>query len=99
MSLIRWTERVLFLVDRITLRGQTFDAFKEFLPNEPPWTKEGEKEITADRHIYASADPTMLNVMHDEKNTLSSHFFDLIVVDESHRTVDITPAVKFYAAA
>jgi type I restriction enzyme R subunit len=30
-----WAERVLFLVDRIALRDQTLEAFKEFLPNEP----------------------------------------------------------------
>ena len=28
-----WAERVLFLVDRIALRDQTLDAFKEYLPN------------------------------------------------------------------
>jgi len=30
-----WVERVLFMVDRIGLRDQTLDAFKEHLPNEP----------------------------------------------------------------
>ncbi len=29
----------------------------------------------------------MLNVIRDEKKPLSSHFFDLIVVDESHRSI------------
>lgn len=40
-----WAERVLFLVDRIALRDQTLEAFKEHLPNEPRWPKQGEKEI------------------------------------------------------
>ena len=31
--------------------------------------------------------PTMLNVVKNEKNRLSPHFFDLIVVDESHRSI------------
>ncbi|NEW85343.1 MAG: DEAD/DEAH box helicase family protein [Mariniphaga sp.] len=82
-----WAERVLFLVDRIALREQASDAFKEHLPNEPRWPKEGEKEITTDRRIYFSTYPTMLNIIRDENNPLSSHFFDLIVVDESHRSI------------
>ena len=82
-----WAERVLFLVDRIALRDQTLDAFKEHLPNEPRWPKDAEKLITKDRRIYVSTYPTMLNVIRDEKNALSPHFFDLIIVDESHRSI------------
>lgn len=82
-----WAERVLFLVDRIALRNQALDAFKEHLPNEPRWPKVGEKSIATDRRIYISTYPTMLNIVRDEINTLSPHFFDLIVVDESHRSI------------
>ncbi|MGC4040346.1 MAG: DEAD/DEAH box helicase family protein [Flavobacterium sp.] len=82
-----WAERILFLVDRIALRDQALDAFKEFLPNEPRWPKQGEKEISQDRRIYVSTYPTMLNIIRNEENSLSSHFFDLIVVDESHRSI------------
>lgn len=82
-----WAERVLFLVDRIALREQTLDAFKEHLPNEPRWPKEGEKEMATDRRIYVSTYPTMLNVIRNEEKRLSPHFFDLIVVDESHRSI------------
>lgn len=82
-----WAERVLFLVDRISLRDQALEAFKEHLPNEPRWPKQGEKEITTDRRIYVSTYPTMLNVIRDEKNALSPHFFDLVIVDESHRSI------------
>lgn len=82
-----WVERVLFLVDRIALRDQTLEAFKEHLPNEPRWPKQGEKEIATDRRIYVSTYPTMLNVIRNEGKSLSPHFFDLIVVDESHRSI------------
>lgn len=82
-----WTERVLFLVDRIALRDQALDAFKEHLPNEPRWPKQGEKEIKSDRRIYVSTYPTMLNIIRNEENTLSPHFFDFIVIDESHRSI------------
>jgi type I restriction enzyme R subunit len=82
-----WAERVLFLVDRIALRDQTLDEFKEHLPDEPRWPREGDRGIETDRRIYVSTYPTMLNVINDEKNRLSPHFFDLIVVDESHRSI------------
>lgn len=82
-----WVERVLFLVDRIALRDQTLEAFKEHLPNEPRWPKQGEKEIATDRRIYVSTYPTMLNIIRNEEKSLSPHFFDLIVVDESHRSI------------
>lgn len=80
-------ERVLFLVDRIALRSQALEAFKEYLPNEPVWPKIGEKLIAKDRRIYISTYPTMLNIIRDEENSLSPHFFDLVVVDESHRSI------------
>lgn len=82
-----WAERILFLVDRIALQNQALDAFKEHLPNEPRWPKVGEREIATDRRIYVSTYPTMLNVIRDDKKPLSPHFFDLIVVDESHRSI------------
>ncbi|MEG0772636.1 DEAD/DEAH box helicase family protein [Clostridium sp.] len=80
-------ERVLFLVDRIALREQGLSAFKEHLPNEPRWPKVGEKLIAKDRRIYISTYPTMLNIIREEGNNLSPHFFDLIVIDESHRSI------------
>lgn len=82
-----WAEKALFLVDRIALRDQALEAFKEHLPNEPRWPKQGEKSIAKDRRIYVSTYPTMLNIVREEKETLSPHFFDLIVIDESHRSI------------
>ena len=49
--------------------------------------KVGEKSIAKDRRVYVSTYPTMLNVIRDESNSLSPHFFDLVVVDESHRSI------------
>lgn len=82
-----WSERVLFLVDRIALQNQALDDFKEYLPNEPRWPQYKETEFTTDRRIYVSTYPTMLNVIRGEKHNLSPHFFDLIIVDESHRSI------------
>ena len=82
-----YVKRTLFLVDRIALREQAIDAFREHMPNEPFWPKFGEKAIAKDRRIYVSTYPSMLNVIRDVDQPLSSHFFDLIVVDESHRSI------------
>ncbi|AMO97968.1 DEAD/DEAH box helicase family protein [Collimonas arenae] len=80
-------EKVLFLVDRIALREQALAAFKEHMPNEPRWPNVGEKLIAKDRRIYVATYPTMLNIIRDEEQHLSPHFFDFIVVDESHRSI------------
>ncbi len=47
----------------------------------------GEKLIAKDRRIYISTYPTMLNIIRDDSRPLSPHFFDLVVVDESHRSI------------
>jgi type I restriction enzyme R subunit len=80
-------KKVLFLVDRIALREQALEAFKEYLPDEPRWPKFGESIIAKDRRIYVSTYPTMLNIIRDEEQILSSYFFDLVIVDESHRSI------------
>lgn len=80
-------QRVLFLVDRIALRNQALDAFKEFLPNAPVWPKVGETEISKDRRVYSATYPTMLNIIQNKDCPLSPHFFDLIIADESHRSI------------
>lgn len=80
-------EKVLFLVDRIALREQALAAFKEHLPNEPRWPNVGEKLIAKDRRVYVATYPTMLNIIRDDVQHLSPHFFDFIVVDESHRSI------------
>lgn len=82
-----WIEKVLFLVDRIALQGQALDDFKEHLPNEPRWPQYQETNFATDRRIYVSTYPTILNVIRNENIKISPHFFDLIVVDESHRSI------------
>ena len=81
-----WVQRVLFLVDRIALREQALDAFKDHLPNAPVWPKQEEIEFTTDRRVYVTTYPTMLNIIEQDNCPLTPHFFDLIVADESHRS-------------
>lgn len=87
-----WIERTLFLVDRIALRDQALDAFREFLPDEPRWPVNDETDFARDRRVYVATYPTILNLMdrtgsNGNKPYLSPQFFDLIVVDESHRSI------------
>jgi type I restriction enzyme R subunit len=82
-----WISRVLFLVDRIALRDQAVEAFKENAPQYSVWPQSGETKITTDRRIYVSTYPTMLNIVENETESLSPHFFDLIIIDESHRSI------------
>lgn len=80
-----WISRVLFLVDRIALRDQAVEAFKDNAPQYTVWPQTGETKIVTDRRVYVSTYPTMLNIIEEEN--LSPHFFDLIVIDESHRSI------------
>jgi len=82
-------KNTLFLIDRIALREQAIEAFKEYMPNEPYWPKFGESTISKDRRLYISTYPTMLNVIRNEEQTLSSHFFDLIIIDNSLMICDL----------
>ena len=59
----KWAKRVLFLVDRIALRDQALDAFKEHIPSEARWPKHGEKAFAKDRRLYVTTYPTMLNLI------------------------------------
>lgn len=82
-----WISRALFLVDRIELRNQAVEAIKEHTPNYSVWPNQNEKDFVFDRRLYVSTYPTMLNIVEEEQNSLSPHFFDLIIVDESHRSI------------
>jgi len=86
----RWAKRVLFLVDRVALRDQALDAFKEHIPAEPRWPEKDDKALSRNRRVYVTTYPTMLNLI--EKGTspqtyVSPFFFDVVIADESHRSI------------
>jgi type I restriction enzyme, R subunit len=85
-----WVKRVLFLVDRIALQEQTLSEFKAHLPSSPLWPREGEKTFGRDRRVYVTTYPTMLNLIQagtTPEAWISPFFFDLIIADESHRSI------------
>jgi type I restriction enzyme R subunit len=89
-----WAKRVLFLVDRVALRDQAIDAFREHLPGSPYWPRtKGHHVETAwasNRRLYCTTYPSMLSLT--ERGTtpesyISPYFFDLVIADESHRSI------------
>lgn len=86
----RWAKRILFLVDRIALQDQALSAFKEHIPTEPIFPKKGDIGLPRDRRIYVETYPSMLKVLQNStisKDYISPFFFDVIIADESHRSI------------
>jgi type I restriction enzyme, R subunit len=78
-----WTKRVLFLCDRKELRIQADEAFKHNLPSEPRCVIGETNKIDQSARIYIATYPGMLNRFAQ----LDVGFFDLIIADESHRSI------------
>jgi type I restriction enzyme R subunit len=83
-----WAKRVLFLADRVALVNQAVGAFKKFLPDAPPVNLVTDKD--AEGRVYVSTYPTMMGLI-DESQDGQRRFgvghFDLVVIDEAHRSV------------
>ncbi|MBW4551555.1 MAG: DEAD/DEAH box helicase family protein [Aphanocapsa sp. GSE-SYN-MK-11-07L] len=83
-----WVKRVLFLADRVALVNQAANAFKQHLPASSPVNLVTEKN--ADGRVYVSTYPTMMgliNELGEGKRKFGVGHFDLVVIDEAHRTV------------
>ena len=78
-----WAKRVLFLCDRKELRTQANDAFKEHLPSETRCVIGETGKVDQAARIYISTYPGMMNRFAQ----LDVGFFDLIIADESHRSI------------
>jgi type I restriction enzyme R subunit len=79
----KWARRILFLCDRRELRKQAGNAYKEFLPAEPRVNVSSETSQDRDKRIYLSTYPAMMKCF----QTFDVGFFDLIIADESHRSI------------
>lgn len=75
--------RVLFLVDRITLAGQTEDNFNEYLSELPCYVLRSGRRFDDAKRITITTLQSMVNVYRD----YSPGYFDLIVTDECHRSI------------
>jgi type I restriction enzyme R subunit len=83
-----WAKRVLFLADRVALVNQAVNAFKTHLPESSPVNLVTEKSEQG--RVYVSTYPTMMGLIGEtgegERRFGVGHF-DLIVIDEAHRSV------------
>ena len=83
-----WAKRVLFLADRVALVNQAVGAFKKHLPSSSPVNLVTEKDGSG--RVYVSTYPTMMGLIdatRDEQKRFGVGHFDLIVIDEAHRSV------------
>ncbi len=83
-----WVKRVLFLADRVALVKQATNAFKAHLPDSSPVNLCTER--TGQGRVLLSTYPTMMGLIEtfdgDARRYGVGHF-DLIIVDEAHRSV------------
>lgn len=83
-----WVKRVLFLADRVALVNQTANVFKKFLPDAGAVNLITEKDTEG--RVYVSTYPTMMGLINETKDSIRRFgvgHFDLIVIDEAHRSV------------
>ena len=83
-----WVKRVLFLADRTALVKQAANAFKAHLPDATTVNLVTEK--VTDGRVYVSTYATMMNLINDTDSglrTFGPGYFDLVVIDEAHRSV------------
>lgn len=78
----KWVRQVLFLADRRELVNQALASIKEYIPYETRAQIEGGKVDHAAR-IHVATYPSMMQVYQE----LSVGYYDLIVADESHRSI------------
>lgn len=77
-----WVKRVLFLCDRRELRKQAKNAFGDFL-SEPIRIVSSRVNQSASERIFLATYPAMQKVY----QSFDVGFFDLIIADESHRSI------------
>ena len=77
-----WAERVLFLVDREQLAKQALEAIQDILGEYSSyWLKPG--TVRQEKQITVALLQTMIGCHED----YSSGYFDVVVTDESHRSI------------
>ncbi len=78
-----WVKRVLFLCDRRELRKQAKNVFQEYLPGSPLTILSAATSKDRDKRIYLATYPAM----NQYYRKFDIGFFDLVIADESHRSI------------
>ncbi|MHA6779622.1 type I restriction endonuclease subunit R [Pseudonocardia saturnea] len=89
MMRANWAKRILFLADRKALVRQAVGAFKAHLPGTPVVNLVEDKDLSA--RVFVSTYPTLMNMINDVDGSglrrFGPGYFDLIVIDEAHRSI------------
>jgi type I restriction enzyme R subunit len=84
-----WAKRVLFLADRTALVNQAVNAFKAHLPSSSPVNLV--TDANQEGRVYVSTYQTMVGKIDELRADGTRRFgighFDLVVIDEAHRSV------------
>jgi type I restriction enzyme R subunit len=83
-----WIKRTLFLADRVALVRQAVGVFKTHLPSASPINLVTDRD--EDGRVYVCTYPTMMgliNEMEGGQRRFGPGYFDLVVIDEAHRSV------------
>ncbi len=83
LSRANWGQRILFLCDRLELRKQAKNAFGDFMPGAPLTYVTANTAEDRNKRIYLATYPAMMKIF----QTFDTGFFDLIIADESHRSI------------
>jgi len=78
-----WVKRVLFICDRLELRKQAHNVFKEYLEQVPRVYVGRTTAEDRTKRLYLATYPAMMKCF----ETFDVGFFDLIIADESHRSI------------
>lgn len=85
-----WVKNVLFLADRTALIKQAKNVYNDLLPQATTVDVTKDKEDTTSRVVFSTY-PTMMNLIDESKKDGEKRFgvghFDLIIIDEAHRSV------------
>ncbi len=85
-----WAKRILFLADRNALVKQAKNAFLEHMPDSNPLDIRTDRASGDTARIVLSTYPTMIGVIDelvDGERRFGVGHFDLIIIDEAHRSV------------
>ena len=83
----RWVKNVLFLADRTALVRQANDSFTELMPDYTTCILTGATDEEKKARLMFSTYNTMMNYIDAEEKEFSIGRFDLIILDEAHRSI------------
>ena len=82
-----WVQKILFLADRTTLVDQACENFNKLLPNYTSCILTGSKEEERSAQLVFSTYNAMMGYIDADEKEFSIGRFDLIILDEAHRSV------------